>query len=75
MPGVAVAADSAAAEDFMAAARCALVASAVVREVMRDADTGAERATPERGATPAAAMEFAGPAIMAGVIIAEWEWE
>jgi hypothetical protein len=53
----------------MAAAVCVPVASTVA-EVMRGADTGAER-----DAMPAADMVFGGQAFMVGVIIAEeWAW-
>src|SRR5690349_3892151 len=74
-PGAAAAVDSAAVEDFMAAARCGPVASAAVRAVMRDAATEAERATLAPAVMQVAAMGIAGPAITAAVIIAEWGGE
>src|SRR5262245_46870992 len=68
MPGVVVAAVSAAAVDFMVAA-CALAASMAAREVLQGADTGAERAMLEAAVTPAADTASAGPATTVAVII------
>jgi hypothetical protein len=72
MPGVAV-------EDFMAAGCGPVVSTAAARcvpvaEVMRDADTGAERAMLAADVMLAVDMGIAGPVITVAVIIAEWEW-